>query len=207
MKTLEKGQDKIQKICDKIRHETIEPAKEEAHQIIQNAKKKAEEIIAEAERQAKMTLEQARDTIEQERNIFNSSLVQASKQAVESLRQNIEQKLFNEQLESILDKQLSNPKVIADLINSLVKSIEKEGLNTDLNIIVPKTVSSKEIAGLLVDEVHQRLKNHPIEVGPFAGGIQVKLIGKRMTVDLSDKVLKELLSSYARKDFRQIIFS
>lgn len=29
MKSLEKGKDKIQKICDKLRHETLEPAEKE----------------------------------------------------------------------------------------------------------------------------------------------------------------------------------
>ena len=41
-KTLEKGEDKIQKICDALRRETLEPAKAEAEQLRLVAEAKAE---------------------------------------------------------------------------------------------------------------------------------------------------------------------
>ena len=83
MRSLEKGQDKIQKICDKLRHDTLEPAEEEAQQILKEARKKAESIKAEAERHAEQLVKQARGQIEQERNVFHSSLHQAAKQTIE----------------------------------------------------------------------------------------------------------------------------
>ena len=49
MRSLEKGRDKIQKICDKLRHETLEPAIEESQQLLVEARKKAESIVADAE--------------------------------------------------------------------------------------------------------------------------------------------------------------
>ena len=41
----DKGQDKIKKICDQLREETLEPAKQEAEEMLENAKKQAEKII------------------------------------------------------------------------------------------------------------------------------------------------------------------
>ncbi len=207
MKSLEKGQDKIQRICDKIRRETIEPAKEEAQDVITAAQERAKEIIAEAERQAAQLIKQARGQMEQERNVFHSSLQQASKQALEALRQEIEHHLFNEELQVALDKQLADPKLIADLINGLVKAIEKEGLSTDLSAVIPRQVAADDVSALLLDGVRKRLKGKPLEIGSFAGGAQVRLHGKKMTLDLSDQALKELLANYVRKDFRQLIFS
>jgi V/A-type H+-transporting ATPase subunit E len=207
MKSLEKGQDKIQKICDKIRHETIEPAKLEAKNIIDASKKNAEAIIAEAEEQAAQLVKQARGQIEQERNVFHSSLQQAAKQAMEALRQEVEQKFFNEELQSILEKELVNPKLIADLINALVLSLDKEGISGDLSAAIPRTVSAEDVNKLLIDGVRKRLKNKPLELGHFAGGAQVKLHGKKITIDLTDHAIKELLANYVRKDFRQMIFS
>jgi len=52
MKTLEKGQDKIQKISDQLRREILEPAQEEAKKIIEEAKRKASHLNMEAEKQA-----------------------------------------------------------------------------------------------------------------------------------------------------------
>jgi V/A-type H+-transporting ATPase subunit E len=206
MRSLEKGQDKIQKICDKLRHETLEPAEEEAQRILEEAKKKAEHIKAEAERHAEQLLKQARGQIEQERNVFHSALQQAAKQTVEGLRQEIEHKLFNEELQNILEKQLADPKIVAELINGIVKAIEKEGLNTDLSAVIPRLVSVDDVTALLLENVRKRLKSRPLEIGSFAGGAQVKLIGKKMTIDLTEQSLKELLANYMRKDFRKLIF-
>lgn len=207
MRSLEKGQDKIQKICDKLKLETLEPAEEKAKQILLEARKKGEDIKAEAERHAEQLLKQARGQIEQERNVFHSSLQQAAKQTVEGLRQEIEHKLFNEELQNLLEKQSADPKIIADLINGIVTALEKEGLQTDLTAIIPRLVSMEDVNALLLDAVRKRLKNKSVEIGGFAGGAQVKLHGKKMTIDLSDQAIKELLANYMRKDFRKLIFS
>jgi V/A-type H+-transporting ATPase subunit E len=206
MKTLEKGQDKIQKICDKIRHETIEPAKKEAENIIAAGKKRAEEIQLEAEKQAEQLIKRARAHIEQERNVFHSSLEQAARQTLESLRQTIEQRLFNKELHTLLEHHLSNPKLIAELINGIVKAIEKDGIATDLSIVIPRSVSANDVNALLIEQVQKKLKNKPFELGDFTGGVQVKLQGKKMTLELTDKVLQELLASFIRKDLRQLAF-
>ena len=207
MKSLEKGQDKIQKICDKLRHETLEPAKKEAQEILAEARKKAETIKEEAERHAAQLIKQAKGQIEQERNVFYSSLQQAAKQTVEGLRQEIEHRLFNEELQHVLEKQLADPKIIAEIINGIVKAIEKEGLATDITAVIPRIVSAEDVNALLLEGIRRRLQNKPLELGSFAGGAQVKLHGKKMTLDLSDQAIKELLANYVRKDFRKLIFS
>lgn len=207
MKTLERGQDKIQRICDKIRRETIEPSKEEAQSIIAAAKKKAEEITRDAGHQADHLIKQAKAQIEQERSVFHASLQQAAKQTVEGLRQDLESKFFNEELESILREQLSKPEVISQLVNGIVSAIEKDGITTDLTAVIPRSVSAKDVSALLIQNVRNRLENKPLEIGSFAGGAQVKLINQKMTLDLTDQALKELLAHYMRKDFRHIIFS
>ena len=207
MRSLEKGQDKIQKICDKLRRDTLEPAEEEAQHILNEARKKVEMLKAEAEQHVEQLLKQARGQIEQERNVFHSSLQQAAKQTIEWLRQEIENKLFNEELQNLIEKQASDPKMIAEIINGIVKAVEKEGLNTDLTIVIPRLASKEDVSALLLDGVRKRLKGKPLEIGSFTGGAQVKLQGKKMTVDLSDQVIKELLANYIRKDFRKLIFS
>ena len=207
MRSLEKGQDKIQKICDKLRRDTLEPAEVEAQQILNEARKKVELLKAEAEQHVEQLLKQARGQIEQERNVFHSSLQQAAKQTIEGLRQEIENKLFNEELQNLIEKQASDPKMIAEIINGIVKAVEKEGLNTDLTIVIPRLASKEDVSALLLDGVRKRLKGKPLEIGSFTGGAQVKLQGKKMTVDLSDQVIKELLANYIRKDFRKLIFS
>lgn len=207
MKSLEKSQDKVQKICELLRHKALEPAQIEANAIIEEAKKKAEEIQAEAEKQKEQLLKQAKNQIEQEKNVFHSSLQQASKQTIEFLKQEIENKLFNEELQLLFEKPMADPKVISDLVNTVVASLEKEGIMADLSVVIPRVVSADDIDSLLVEGVRKRLKGKPLEIGSFGGGVQIKLIGKKMTLDLSDQALKELVAGYVRKDFRKLLFS
>lgn len=207
MKSLEKGQDKIQKICDMLRHETIEPAKLKAQEIIDQAKKNAEAMILEAEKHAEQLIKQARAQIEQEKSVFHSSLQQAANQALEALRQDVEHKFFNEELQIVLEKEMANPKLIAGLIEGIINGLEKEGISSDVSAVIPRHVSPDDVSQLLLESVRKKLKSKPIEIGQFAGGAQVKLDGKRITLDLTDHALRELLANYVRKDYRQLIFS
>lgn len=207
MKTLEKGQDKIQKICDILRHETIEPAKHEAEGIIESAKVRAEEIVAEAKRQAEKLHAQARAEIEQERNVFHSSLNQAAKQSLEALKQDVEHRLFNVELERILETQTADPKVIANLITAIVKAIEKDGITTNLSAVIPKAVSAADVNRYIGEEILSKLKSGTVDVGDFDGGAKVKLLDKKMTIDITDDALRELLTGYVRKDFRKLFFA
>lgn len=206
MKSFDRGQEKIQKICDKLRRETIEPAELEAKKILEEANQKAESLKIQAEHHIEQMIKQARGQMEQERNVFHSSLQQAAKQIIEGLRQEIEQKLFNDQIQQMLEHEMGNPKIVAELLNGMIKAIEKEGLTTDLTAIIPRHLSSEEVSALLIDNVRKRLKGKSLEIGDFAAGAQVKMVGKKMTIDLSEQAIKELLADYMRKDFRRLIF-
>jgi len=206
MKTLDRGQDKIQKISDELRRETLEPAKKDAERIIAEAKTRAEQIVSESEKQAKKIIEAARATIEQERNVFQSSLVQASKQSVEALRQSIENKLFNQELDKALHKYTIDPNVIGNLINAMVQAIQKNGISADFSAIIPAQVSDKQINALLVEQVLKDLKEKSVVIGDFSGGVQIKLYDKNLTIDMSEQALKDLIARHIRKGFRDLIF-
>lgn len=194
------------KICDIIKEETLEPAKQEADKIIASAKERAQAIIDEAEKQAERVHGEVRETIEQERNIFHSSLTQASKQTITQLKQQIEKKLFNQTIQEQVEKHPDEGKLAAKLVEAVVKAIDKEGISADLSVAIAKTLSAKEVNALLGDEILKKLREKSVTLGDFASGIQVKLHDKRMTLDMSDKVLTELIAQYVRKDFRKWIF-
>lgn len=205
-RTLEKGQDKIQDICDILRRKTLEPAQDEAQKTIEMAKEQAEQIIHEAQRQAEKLITEARKSIEQERNVFQSSLTQAKNQSLESLRQSIEQKLLNKELQEVVVKHTSDPKVIANFITSIVKAIDKEGLAVNLSAVIPSAVNVKDVVQFLAEDVLNKLKDKSVTIGDFAGGAKVRVEGKRMTFDITDAEISELLRSYVRKDFRKLLF-
>lgn len=206
MKGTESGKDKVKKICDILRRETLEPAELEAEQIIRSAKEQAEQIVAAAHKEVEKGHLEARQEIERQRNVFQSSLGQACKQALEALKQGIEEKLFNQELGHLVTKHMQDPKVLAQLITAAVKGIEKEGIEAALSVYIPAAVPARAVNMLLAHEILEKLKEKSVLVGPLTGGIEVKLLKEKMTIDISDAALKELVANYIRKDFRELIF-
>jgi len=206
LKGIDTGKDKVKKICDVLKRETLEPAKKEAEAIIDAAAVKAEAIIREAKKDAEKTLQDARKEIEKERNVFQSSLNQACKQALEVLKQEIESKLFNPELSKMLHQPLAEPGILADLIKAVVGAIEKEGTNADLSAFIPQAVAPETVNRLLTQNILQKLKGQSVQAGPLKGGIAVKMDKENITIDVSEEALKELVSDYIRKDFRETLF-
>jgi len=205
-KELETGENKIQQICDLLKVETLEPAKKEAAQIIEEAKQEAKKIIGNADKEAQEHLKRAHEQIEKDRAVFQSALQQAAGQCFESLKQKIQSKLFDSELESVIRQSASNPKVVVQLIDAIVKAIDKEGVSASLVAVVPQAVSIDEANRLLADNILKKLEGESVSLGAFAAGAQVKLLDHQLTLDISDAVLKELLGNYLRKDFRELIF-
>ncbi|MBX9922673.1 MAG: V-type ATP synthase subunit E [Rhabdochlamydiaceae bacterium] len=206
MKGIDTGKDKVKKICDVLKKETLEPAKKEAEEIVRKAEAEASQIIELARsEEAKIRLESKKE-IEKERNVFQSSLHQACKQALETLKQDVEDKLFPSELSDLLQQPMKQPQVIVELISAVVKALEKDGIDADLDVMIPHSVSASEINRLLTQNILQKLKQNSVRVGPIQGGIAVKVEKSHITVDVTDAALRELVSGYIRKDFRETFF-
>ena len=206
MKTLEKGKDKVKEICDALRRETLEPAQNDAKRIIQEAEAERDRLLQQARKDADAMIAAARVQVEKERHVYKSSIEQASKQSLEALRQFIEHQLFQPELVEAVDKQMTDPEVVAKLVTALIASLQKDGLDTDLHVLIPKTVAPEKVNALLGKEILSKLKNQSVSIGDLSGGTQVKLVGKKMTLDMSSHALVELLTRYLRDDFRRLFF-
>jgi V/A-type H+-transporting ATPase subunit E len=207
MKGLESGKDKVKKICEVLKKETIEPAQKEAKEMLEEAESRANAIIFEAHEQARIIEQEAKKEIEKERNVFQSSLNQACKQTLEYLKQEIENHLFHKELAAVITKTTQDPQVLAQLVEALIMGIQKEGLETDLSAFVSSAVSPSAINSLLGHNVLSRLKEQAVIIGPMQGGVAIKLHKDNITLDMTDIALKELVARYIRKDFRSMIFA
>jgi V/A-type H+-transporting ATPase subunit E len=206
MKGLEMGSEKIQKICDALRKETLDPAKQEAREIVENAHVQAAEIIEVAKAKAAHLLESVEKEIEEKKKVFQASLNLACRQGLESLKQKIEQDLFRQELFSLVDREMKEPKLVAHIINKFLESLEKKGLEEEFVAAIPKEVSPREINELLAAKVLDRLQGKTVVAGDFNGGVQLHLKDRKITVDVSDAVVKELIGQYIRRDLRDLVF-
>jgi V/A-type H+-transporting ATPase subunit E len=204
--TLETGDQKINKICTLLRQDTLEPAKAEAQRMIEEAKRQAEAILETAQRTAEQLRTEARRAIEKERAVFHSALSQATQQSLEALRQAIEKRLFNEELHSLILRQTNDPQIIAKLITAIVHAIDKEGFSGDIHAYISKDVSAEAVCRQLTAQILNKLKDNSVALGDFFGGVKVRLEGKKMTLDISNAEIEDLLRRYVRKDFRELLF-
>jgi V/A-type H+-transporting ATPase subunit E len=206
LKGIDTGKDKVKKICDVLKKETLEPAQKEAEEIVKKAKEEAEQILVQARLEQEKIRSESKKEIEKERNVFQSSLHQACKQALETLKQDIEDRLFPSELSDLLKQPMEKPELIVELISAVAKAIEKEGIDADLDVIIPKSVPASAINCLLTQNILQKLKGNSVSVGSIQGGIAVKIEKDHITLDVTDEAVKELVSSYIRKDFRETFF-
>lgn len=206
MRSLETGKDKIQKICDAIRKETLEPAKQEAREIVENAHLQAAEIIREAEKKGSTMKKEAEGEIEEKKRIFEASLHLSCRQGIEMLKQKIEQELFNRELADQVKKEMSSPQIIVELIQSFMRSLEEQGIEEDFEVVIPKEIPPRAINTLLADKVLERLKGQSVVLGDLQGGVQIRMKGRGITIDISDAVVRDLIARYIRRDLRDLVF-
>ena len=207
MTSLEKGDDKIKKICEIIRKDTLDPAKEHAKEIIENAKIEADQIIKKANNEKEKILNEAKKDIEKEKKIFDSSLNISLRQAFEDLKSKIENELFSKTLSEELKIKLKDSNIIADIINRIVTAIEKQGINADISALVSRDTDFNAVNRLLLDNVIKKLKEHEVVLKDFDGGVKIKLINMQLTLDITKESLKILIADYIRADFRQKVFN
>lgn len=206
MKGLETGKGKIQKICDALRQETLEPAKQEAREIVENARLQAQEIVQDAQKKCKEMLTAVEKDSAQRKTVFESALHMACRQGIEHLKQKIEEELFNKELFDLVAKDMGDSKTVATILNALMKMMENQGIEDEFIAVIPKTMSPRAVSSLLGNQILERLKNHSMEVGDFAGGVQLRLKGRQITIDVTDVVVRELIARYIRRDFRDLVF-
>lgn len=206
MKSLESGKEKIQRICDALRKETLEPARQEAREVIENAHLEAAEILREAKEKMQGLLEQAERDIDQKRKAFQSSLQLACRQGIEQLKQKIEKEILFQGLATYVNHEMADQKLIAHLIEGFLKSLADKGIEEDISVVIPHGISPRAINALLLKQFLERLKEQSVVVGEFQGGIQIKLHEQKITIDISDRVVRELIAQFIRRDFRDLIF-
>jgi V/A-type H+/Na+-transporting ATPase subunit E len=200
---MESGKEKIRKICETLRKETLEPAELMAQHLLEEAKKKAQSIIAEAEEESARLIKKAHEEIHKEQRVFQASLSQAATQTLETLRQEIEHRLFAPELEKLFSQEMVKPEIIAELLRVIIKAIEKEGIAANLELIVPKAASVRDVTALLAEG----LRGKELSLGDFTGGAKVRIHEKNMSIEITDSALMEIVASYVRKDFREYVFN
>jgi V/A-type H+/Na+-transporting ATPase subunit E len=206
MEILDSGKDKVKKICDTLKRQTLEPAKQEAKGIVDQAMKEAERILKRAKEEAKELYEEQKKKISQEKKAFQSSLNLASKQAIEVLRQEIEENLFNKQIAQFFTKATIKEDVVAQFISVIVDLLKKEGVEGNLEAMIPRVLSRNAVTEKLAAGVLEKLKENEVILSDLTGGAKVKVVDRHLILEMTDQSLTTLFSRFIRDDFRALLF-
>jgi len=207
MEAVETGKDKVKKICEVLRKETLEPALQEAEGIVGEANGKAEAILEQAKAKAQMMIQEAEKDIEKRQGIFQASLKQGARQSIEWLKQEIEEKILRQNLYEQIVNATQSEEVVGNLIKAIIEAVEDEGLATELSAVIPASIEPRSINELLGKDLLDKLKEKSVIVGPMKGGIEIKLHKDKVTIDLTEKALLDLLTRFVRKDFHDYFFA
>lgn len=200
------GEERLAAICQMIRNETLTPAKEEAEEIKHAAERDAARIRAEAKHQAERMLHDARTLIKEEREAFDASIEQASKQAVSLIKEKVEKSLFNPALDEFLATEFHDEKKTTALLDLILQQLQREGIEGDLAVWLGKKLSKDEVVRALSQESIKKLEAGELSIGNHDLGIIVKIIDRHLALEISPQGLKELLAAFLRPDFRAFLF-
>jgi V/A-type H+/Na+-transporting ATPase subunit E len=206
MEILDSGKDKVKKICDSLKKQTLDPAKQEAKGIVDQAIKDAEKIVKRAKDEAKEIYEENRKKILQEKKAFQSSLNLASVQTMEVLRQEIEENLFNKQIARFFTQATLKEEVVAEFITVIVEALKKEGVDAPLEVMIPRSLSKTSVAAKLTQQVIEKIKGKELILSEITGGARVKLVHQHLVLEMSDQSLQTLFIKFIRDDFRALLF-
>lgn len=207
MEIVDSGKDKVKKICDALKKQTLDPAKQEAKTIIDNALKEAEKIVKRAKDEVKELYEEHKKKLQQEKKAFNSSLQLSSVQTLQVLRQELEENLFNKNIAHFFKEATNKEDVVAEFVNVIVKILADQGLDANLQVMIPKSLSKEHVVAKLTKQVLSSLKDHAIVLSDIAGGAKVKLQDKNLVLEMTDESLRVLFEKFIRDDFRAVLFS
>jgi V/A-type H+/Na+-transporting ATPase subunit E len=204
MKHLDTGSDKIKKICDAIRHETLEPAKQQARVLIEQASDQAAMIIQDARKQAEALLDAAKKQHEKEKHIFEASMVHSAKMFREKLRLEIETHFLSKSLDSISSDIFRSHEMAAKVVSALVSGFSNKSLSGDLCLILGQGLNKAEFVKHLSADVKSRMSS--VENSSALDGVVLKSIDDNLRIEIRQDQLTEALLDTLRSDFRKYFY-
>lgn len=207
MEGRETGDERLAAICQMIRNETLDPAKEEAEKIRQAAERDAAKTRTEAKRYAEKIIHEARTVISEEREAFDASMKQAAKKALGLLKEKIEKTLLNPSLDRYLTKQFNDEQKTAKILDLVIQNLEEEGIYGDLSVWLGKNLSKDVVLSQLCQQSLSKIEAGSLSVGDQAFGIVLKIVDRHLSIEITPEGLKEMIAAFLRPDFRSILFS
>jgi len=197
--------EEIKELIAKIQQEGIKAAEEKAREIEEEAGRRAEEIIVNAKKEAEKLLTEAEEKIKRTQEYTRSTLAQAGRDFLLSLKKEI-----NAMLDKLIlagARRALTAEEMVKIIASLIKNYqgqEKEGI-----VVSFSQEDLQKIKTGLLDELKEAAKKG-ITLKPseeIRGGFTISYDMGKSQFDFTDKALAEYIGTYVKPYLKEILQS
>lgn len=136
-------QNKLQELTDKIYREGITKGNAEADMIVSAAKKEAEKMIDEAKKEAESIIKQSKKKADEIKTNAESELKLSSKQAINSLKQQITDLVNDSVIKESVSSATSDKGFIQKIIEVAVNNWTTSKDNPELTVLLPESEEKK----------------------------------------------------------------
>jgi V/A-type H+-transporting ATPase subunit E len=195
----------IKNLIEKIQKEGIQAAQDKAKDIESKALAKAREIVDKAKAQADNILAEAKDRIAKTEESGKTSLKQAGRDLLISVRKEISALL--DKIVTLKVREALNPDELIRIITTLVKECkvkDKDQIIISLNKADLEPIE-KGLLGELKEEVKKGITLRPSE--DISGGFIISYDSGKSHFDFTDKALAEYFSLYLKPKIGEMLNS
>lgn len=212
----------VDALIARLREEGVSAGRSQAAQIVTDAQRQAKQILDKAHAEARDRLETARREADAYRAAGDEALKTAIRDTVLSMKSDLMQR-FSGDVRRLVSQQLADPEILQRMILEIAGRVRDEagvGPDDPLEIVLPETAVGLE-----------ELRNNPEELGKgrltkfvlgltgemlregvtfsasedAKAGIQVKVEGKDVTLDLTNEAVADLLLQHLQPRFRAVL--
>ena len=190
---------KIKTLTDKIYHEGLEKANNEAEKIIAGAREEAEKIVNEARKEADTIRDNARKEAEDISKKITSEVRLSSQQAILTLKKEISELVQAEVLKEPLTEAFTDKTFVKELLSTLVKNWKPCEGESNLQVLVPGD-QMKEIENFFREKSGMVL-NKGLSLGQYKGsgnGFEIQPENGHYKINMTDEAFSHFLRDHFR---------
>jgi V/A-type H+-transporting ATPase subunit E len=205
----------VQQLIDRLRNEGVAAGELEAAQLVERAKKQAAQIVSDAKKLADEERAQASAYIARESEAAKAAVQLAVRDTVLTMRSEIVAR-FKAQVRRLVTAELNDPEFLRRLIFAVAGRTLPEEFRTQP---VELFIADQMLGGEGSDEARQRtdrmllgitadMLREGVEIrvaGDNRPGFRVRLAGKDIEMDLTDKAVSEALIAHLLPRYRSIV--
>ena len=199
-------QNKLQELTDKLYNEGLSKGKQEGEELLAKAKAQVDDMLAKAQAEAAQIIAAAQKQAEEIRTKTASDIKMASSQSIAATKKDIETLIVGKMTGDAVNKTLSSPDFIKDLIKTVAEKFTTDG-PVDLNLVLPESLkndlepfATKELAKILGAGVQASFSKK------VAGGFQIGPKDEGWFVSFTEETFSQLISEYLRPATKKLLF-